>query len=162
MNDYERDVYVDVNNIAEEWEKHPLICDNYNKLYSEALENLQLAQGEYELAKSKHDIERCKAFISDDIRRCPARYGFTKVTDKIVDSIVISHNDYNKEVEKYNERRKKANEKLAEAMRIESRLKRASSEVTWHRKETFAKFSDDVLRVHFFNNVKKKDKRKNG
>lgn len=75
------DVEVDLYNLHEEWVKQPILVKKWSRLEDDAKKALDTA---------KKNLVLLKAEVSLDIRKMPKEYGFDKVTNDIVDSLLTT------------------------------------------------------------------------
>jgi capsule polysaccharide export protein KpsE/RkpR len=76
---------IDLLNLEEEWANQP-------ELYKEWADQLALARKEHEEAKAA--LEVAKAEASNDIRKHPKAFDLDKVTEKAIELLYPSHEDY--------------------------------------------------------------------
>jgi hypothetical protein len=98
--DYEKDKAPNENDLIGDWLRQSFIYDFYANKYKtvcnellDKKENMRLAKEKYEYVRSKIDLK---------IRKNPEDFGFKKLTEKTIESIINTNNDVLKAQENFN------------------------------------------------------------
>jgi hypothetical protein len=89
----EKDVEINKNKLDEEWEKQPTLYHKYCKDFSEQsyLKDCKLM----ERRKKQNELKLVESKLSMDIRTRPDKYGHTKLTENLIESIILLDEDRN-------------------------------------------------------------------
>jgi hypothetical protein len=82
---YEQDIRIDDSALDIEWCEQPALFWKYAKYAAQCRKDV-------DFAKQKLDVT--KAELDNDIRENPAKYGLEKVTDKAIEAVIVTCEDY--------------------------------------------------------------------
>ena len=88
----ELDIRIDQNRLDEEWVNQPSLYFRYAA---------KLASARREVDEAKSDLELTRAEVDQSIRSSPGSYGLSKVTEKAIESVIPTVEDYRKALDAF-------------------------------------------------------------
>lgn len=89
---YEKDIKIDETALDVEWLEQPRLMLKYTK---------HQALMEKEMLNAKEDVELCRAELDKKIRSNPQEFGVEKITETVVNNLIISNADYKETYREY-------------------------------------------------------------
>ncbi len=89
---YEKDIKIDETALDVEWLEQPRLMLKYTK---------HQALMEREMLNAKEEVELCRAELDREIRSDPDKFGVAKITETVVNNLIISNEKYKETYDEY-------------------------------------------------------------
>jgi hypothetical protein len=122
-------VTIDESRLDQEWLRQPALFHKYAR---------KLADAKADLAEADVALDVVRAELSNNIRNDPAKFGLSKITDKVVETAILAQKGYLQALRELNRHKHRVDVYQAAVSALDHRKRALENLVTLHGQDYFA------------------------